>query len=264
MIKVRLKFSKHGSMKFIGHLDCMRYFQKAIRRSQIDVAYSKGYSPHQLISFASPLGVGNTSDGEYMDMQLNSMDPDVDIIKALNNAMSEEIQIINLTLQNKESKTAMSLLAGADYLVSIKDGYEVCTDFKERFEVFANQEIIKIVKQTKKSEQEIDLKQFLYAYAFTLQEFEDKIGRVVKSCGAEIYQNGNKVYLQLTCGSVQNVKPDLVMEEFCKWNQIVYNPYAFQIHRMEMYTDINANKGEVNWNGSEKERNLAALDETGE
>lgn len=54
-MKVRVKFAKYGCMKFIGHLDVMRFFQKAIRRAGIDVAYSTGYSPHQIMSFASPL-----------------------------------------------------------------------------------------------------------------------------------------------------------------------------------------------------------------
>ena len=67
-MKTRMRFTKTGSMKFIGHLDCMRFFQKAIRRAKLDVAYSQGYSPHQLMSFASPLGVGITSDGEYLDV----------------------------------------------------------------------------------------------------------------------------------------------------------------------------------------------------
>ena len=57
-MKVRIKFAKKGTMKFIGHLDIMRYFQKAIRRAGIDIAYSEGFSPHQIMSFAAPLGVG--------------------------------------------------------------------------------------------------------------------------------------------------------------------------------------------------------------
>ncbi|MDY5869575.1 MAG: DUF2344 domain-containing protein, partial [Lachnospiraceae bacterium] len=39
-MKVRIKFAKYGAVKFIGHLDVMRYFQKAIRRAGIDIAYS--------------------------------------------------------------------------------------------------------------------------------------------------------------------------------------------------------------------------------
>ena len=58
-------------MKFIGHLDVMRYFQKAIRRSGVDICYSGGFSPHQVMSFAAPLGVGITSNGEYVDIEVD-------------------------------------------------------------------------------------------------------------------------------------------------------------------------------------------------
>ena len=42
-MKVRIKFSKEGPMKFVGHLDTMRYFQKALRRAELPVAFSGGY-----------------------------------------------------------------------------------------------------------------------------------------------------------------------------------------------------------------------------
>ncbi len=53
-MKIRIKFEKQGVMKFIGHLDIMRYFQKVMRRAQVDIRYSEGFSPHQLMSFAAP------------------------------------------------------------------------------------------------------------------------------------------------------------------------------------------------------------------
>ena len=57
-MKLRVKFKKFGAVRFIGHLDVMRFFQKAIRRAGLDIAYTGGYSPHQIMTFASPLGVG--------------------------------------------------------------------------------------------------------------------------------------------------------------------------------------------------------------
>ena len=57
-MNIRIKFAKEGTMKFIGHLDMMRYFQKIMRRADVDICYSTGFSPHQIMSFASPLGVG--------------------------------------------------------------------------------------------------------------------------------------------------------------------------------------------------------------
>lgn len=48
-MKIRIRFRKYGVMKFIGHLDVMRYFQKAMRRAHIDICYSEGFSPHQIM-----------------------------------------------------------------------------------------------------------------------------------------------------------------------------------------------------------------------
>ena len=62
-------------MKFVGHLDTMRYFQKAIRRANLPVAFSGGYSPHMIMSFAAPLGVGTESLGEYFDLELIDSHP---------------------------------------------------------------------------------------------------------------------------------------------------------------------------------------------
>ena len=71
-MKVRVKFAKYGALRFIGHLDVMRHFQKVIRRAGIDIAYSTGFSPHQIMSFASPLGLGMYSRGEYMDIEVHT------------------------------------------------------------------------------------------------------------------------------------------------------------------------------------------------
>ena len=73
-MRVRLKFQKYGAMKFIGHLDLMRYFQKAFRRAKFDNEYTKGFNPHQIMSFAAPLGLGLTSEGEYLDIEPRSSD----------------------------------------------------------------------------------------------------------------------------------------------------------------------------------------------
>ena len=69
VLKARIKFKKYGALRFIGHLDVMRFFQKAIRRAHIPIAYTGGYSPHMIMSFANPLGIGITSEGEYFDIE---------------------------------------------------------------------------------------------------------------------------------------------------------------------------------------------------
>ena len=69
-MNIRTKFRKDGTMKFIGHLDVMRFFQKVMRRAEIPIAFTGGFSPHMIMSFANPLGIGLSSDGEYFDIEL--------------------------------------------------------------------------------------------------------------------------------------------------------------------------------------------------
>ena len=123
-MKTRIKFSKCGSMRFVGHLDVMRYFQKAMRRAEIDICYSEGFSPHQIMSFAAPLGVGITSDGEYLDIEVNSTRSSEASIKALNDTMVKGVEVTEYVKLPDNAKTAMSMVAAADYDLYFKDGYE--------------------------------------------------------------------------------------------------------------------------------------------
>ena len=84
-------------MKFIGHLDIMRYFQKAIRRANIPIAFSGGFSPHMIMSFAAPLGVGVTSSGEYFDMELTDDSlSSKEMEDRLNATMAEGMKVISV------------------------------------------------------------------------------------------------------------------------------------------------------------------------
>ena len=257
-MKVRIKFSKYGVVKFIGHLDIMRYFQKANRRAGIDIAYSQGFNPHQIMSFAAPLGVGLTSDGEYVDVDFNVVESEESIVNSLNAVMNEgfsiiEAKILKEPLPNQKRETAMSLVAAADYLVSLKDGYELKTAegeildqkrFAELFLAFYNQAQIVINKKTKKSEKEMDIRPYIFHYGMTKEEFlntgnELKVTNTVQGVEhADVYDNGVCIYLCLATGSVINIKPELVMEAFCEKYGIQFETFAFQYHRMETYANV--------------------------
>ena len=130
-MKIRIKFRKYGIMKFIGHLDIMRFFQKAVRRSGIDICYSEGFSPHQIMSFAAPLGVGVTSDGEYLDIEVHTSKSTAESVAALNAAMVEGMEITGYVRLDDHAKTAMSLVSAADYEIWQKDGLELPEELKD-------------------------------------------------------------------------------------------------------------------------------------
>ena len=97
-------------MKFIGHLDIMRYFQKAIRRANIPIAFSGGFSPHMIMSFAAPLGVGVTSAGEYFDMELTDDSlSSKEMENRLNATMAEGMKVISVGSRQKDEEVARHL-----------------------------------------------------------------------------------------------------------------------------------------------------------
>ena len=222
-MRIRIKFRKYGVMKFIGHLDIMRYFQKCMRRGNIDIAYSEGFSPHQIMSFAAPLGVDITSDGEYLDIEVNSTKSSEESLKDLNNVMVEGIEITSYRKLGDSDKKAMSLVAAADYELHIKENYEVPeVDFEAALEEFYHKpsEIL-ITKQTKKSEKVMDLKKLVYDFKIRRDE-----------------KNRPVFYLHVCTGSTDNLKPELVLTSLYEYLGLEFNPLSIQIHRLDVYGDI--------------------------
>lgn len=130
-MKIRIKFKKYGPLRFIGHLDVMRFFQKAIRRAGIDVTYTTGFSPHQVMSFAAPLGVGLSSNGEYMDIQVNSLPAPRDgmtscqvLVEQLNHASVKGLDVISVRILPEDAGNAMASVAAASYTVRFREGRE--------------------------------------------------------------------------------------------------------------------------------------------
>lgn len=217
-MKVRIKFRKYGIMKFIGHLDMMRYFQKALRRADIAVCYSEGYSPHMIMSFASPLGVGITSDGEYMDIEVKSALSSKDSVDRLNEAMVEGVEVVSFRQIPKErSQNAMSLVAAADYEVRFRPGEEPSMpegrSWQEAFDAFLARPEIVILKKSKKSEREMDIRPFIYC----AKTKEDVIS------------------LRLSAGSAVNIKPELVLEAFFQYLGLPFRENSLLLHRKDLY-----------------------------
>ena len=64
MYKLNFIFAKQGAMKYIGHLDLMRLFTRAMRRADLPLKMSEGFSPHPKLSFKRALKLGLESESE--------------------------------------------------------------------------------------------------------------------------------------------------------------------------------------------------------
>lgn len=215
-MKVRIRFRKYGALRFIGHLDVMRFFQKVMRRAQIPIAFTSGYSPHMIMSFASPLGIGLTSDGEYFDIELKESISSEEAVRRMNAVTAEGIEVVSFRKIAEEKKmTGMAIVAAADYLVgmSTEEEPKCFRKYEADITAFLEQPQISVLKQTKRTEQEVDIRPLIYQM--------------------DLRENG--IYLKLAAGSTKNLKPELVMSAFCRFAGIDEQKIFYTWHRLEMY-----------------------------
>ncbi len=221
-MRLRVKFSKHGALRFIGHLDVMRYFQKAIRRADIDIAYSEGFSPHQIMTFAAPLGVGLESNGEYMDIEVNSITSSKQLVDALNEQMAEGIEVLEARLLPDNAGNAMASVSATSYSIRFREGFKPSFLSAQSLNDFYSQQEIVVTKKTKRSETTFDMKPYIYELALD--------------------DDGETVRLTADASSAGNLKPALVMRAYYEMNGGVFDEYALLITREETY--LNAGDAE--------------------
>ena len=150
-------------MKFIGHLELMRYLQSAVRRTEIPVKYDEGMHQRMVMSFAMPLGVGPTSSAEYMDIELVEPISSEKAMRQLGEHMCEGLEILDFReVDGAKKQKAMTIVAAADYEVSFREGFEPDWDWKSALSEFCARETIPWVKETKKGTREVDMKEWIY------------------------------------------------------------------------------------------------------
>ena len=217
-MRVRVKYSKQGLMRFIGHLDMMRYFQKACRRAGIDVVYTEGLSPHMSMSFALPLGVGMTSDSEYVDVDLvDDTLSGVEIVRRLNESVPEGVHFLDARqIPVGKAYKGMTLAARADYTLRMNSMDSWDDDWNNGFMMWLTQPEILVLKKGKKTEKEINIRPLIY----------------------EENYDGEKLTLGLSAGLDRNIRPELVMRAFAEASGREYRPTLFSINRDEVFADL--------------------------
>ncbi len=158
---MRAKYTKVGMMKYISHLDLVRLFERAFRRAEIPMAFTQGFNPHPMVSFASPLSIGISSEAEYFDLVLASSMEEKEFFVRMNNTLPSEIQIKaakfypanKLTSLMKESTLLSYRIEGhSDALLRSETLEESLKTFLSQKEILIEKTIKKNkYKKTKKS-----------------------------------------------------------------------------------------------------------------
>ena len=119
MCKIICKYSKTGYLKYISHLDVLRFIQRSVKRAGINAKYSEGFNPHMKTSFGYPLSLGTESIGEYFELELNE-NIDLELFaKKMNSVMPKEMQIIKADY-SENSESLMKRCEYSEYVINIE------------------------------------------------------------------------------------------------------------------------------------------------
>ena len=187
-MNVRIRFGKEGMMRFIGHLDVLRTFQKIFRRAGVPMVYSKGYSPHPVMSFALPLGLGLSSEGEYLDAAVEDGADPAAVLAALKAATAEDLPVYSLCVLPEKAENAMASVGRARWRVTLPANMPL-EGAKTAFKAILDRKAIILPKKTKTREIELDIRPMIFS--------------------GEVRADG--LYLELAAGSKANLAPEMLI-----------------------------------------------------
>lgn len=221
-MKFLVKWSKQGSMRYISHLDIMRLFQRALKRTDIKLKYSEGYSPHPKMSIAQPLSLGYTSRGEYIEFETQEQYEAEDIVRRLNSAMPEGIEMLSCSVLENTKKAVGALIIEGEYLIG-------CDEISSAGEVKA---LCGAVEKLR-SEKHIMIKKIQKKSG---KETEIDIRPRIKSIEVEEADSAHVLLrVMADTGSFSHLNPEFIIAELKKYMGNELKTMEFHVQREEMF-----------------------------
>jgi radical SAM-linked protein len=167
MIRIRITFSKTEAMRYTGHLDLHRTWERTFRRARLPLAYSQGFHPQPRLNLACALPLGFTSDCEILDAWLENEMEVSDIFKAVGPSLPPGLVIQNLSTVDLKLPSLQSHVQSAEYLIYLR---EYPSDLGERVEKLLATNQLPRVRRNKS----YDLRPLIYKLSLVSQANNDQ------------------------------------------------------------------------------------------
>lgn len=208
------KYKRGEEVKYISHLDFIRFIQRVVRRAGLSMMFSNGFNPHPIMSVALPLSVGVTADGELMKIGFEGEYDENELKNTINSAFPNGFEITAVRrIEGKEID--FTKIDRAVYTCTCELN-ESCTPDLDKF--MANEEI-KVMKKSKSGIKEADIKSHIHLL--------------------EIIGNENKeitIKMCVDAGNLYNLKPDTVIEAMKKYID-GFEPVFYRVHRNALLSE---------------------------
>ncbi|MEO0225741.1 MAG: TIGR03936 family radical SAM-associated protein, partial [candidate division WOR-3 bacterium] len=155
-VSYRIKYTVGEDFRYASHLDLMRTFYRALRRSDLPVMYSRGFSPIPRISFGPAKSVGMVSQAEYLDIQLNRIYTG-NLGLEINRVLPRDVRVVDFRILPNSSPPLNSIINLVTYEIPVKDNFNPVA-----IDNFINQEDIYLIKDRKNKNIRINLRRDVY------------------------------------------------------------------------------------------------------
>ena len=208
-----IKFTKNGYVKYTSHLDLLRTFKRAFKKTRLGLRYSQGFNPHPKMGFAQPLSLGYASRCELIEFELSEPCEPAEILRRMKPEMPQGIELVSCS---ELSESCKSLAADADaalykiWIPTERDEQTLKTQMKD----YLKQDTITALKRQKKTK---------------------KPEQMIRCCETSKLGEFALIETLLDCGSKSNCSPELVIASFCEFAKLDVPRYEIEVERKELY-----------------------------
>ncbi|MDR2182837.1 MAG: TIGR03936 family radical SAM-associated protein [Clostridiales bacterium] len=211
--RYRITFAKAGMARFIGHLDLQSLFQKAIKRAKLPVAYSEGFNPHQLLSFAAPLPLGMAGYAEILEVFMAHEVTADRLFAALDAQLPQGIAIVGIMEVPSVGKSAAAIIRMATYSITFSQALDLHTIIPN---VLSSQSIEVEIK-SKKGVKTADIRPDIHDICI---------------------ETPRSLWAVLACGSERNLKPEILAQHILKVSGIAPEDCDISYERLAIGQDV--------------------------
>lgn len=204
-MRAMIRFGKQPRLRFISHLDLQRFFQRALNRTGLPVAYTQGFNPHAVMSFGSALALGWTSEYEIFDVKLSVPMGRKRTEEAMRQALPEDLPVLEVRMVDDRHPAPMAMVRASDYEIALSG--ENAGAVLDAVDAFLASEQVMAVRKTKSGEKEID----------------------IRPLAISLEREGDVLLARLKLTETDTLKPDLLVNSLAKLAGV--EPPEARIHR---------------------------------
>ena len=173
------EFEKMGRMSWFSHLDLQNTMQRALRRAQLPVAYSQGFNPHVLTSFATALSVGCQSRGEVMEVELDGEISPEEFAEKLNACLPDGLKVRRCAPVPDSAPALMAKVAEAGYDITAPNA-----DLTQAVEAFLKAEEVMVEKRSKTKTRLVNIRPMVHEITCAFDGKDSRLSMVLEQTNA--------------------------------------------------------------------------------